>query len=75
NDDDNDAETESDEDDIYKYKIHVHKEVDKEMKDAETVEFGNDEGVMNVAKDADIEKIAKETIDDVSAGNTIATDL
>ncbi|GJU82409.1 hypothetical protein Tco_1284774 [Tanacetum coccineum] len=74
-DDINDAETESDEEDIYKYKIHVYKGVDEEMKDVDTVEFRNDEGEMNVAEDAGIEKIAEETIDDVSAGNAMATDL
>ncbi|GKB00898.1 hypothetical protein Tco_0828942 [Tanacetum coccineum] len=74
-DDINDAKIESDEEDIYKYKIHVHKGVDEEMKDVDTVEFGNDEGEMNVAEDADIEKIAEEKIDDMSAGNAMATDL
>nr|GFB74666.1 hypothetical protein [Tanacetum cinerariifolium] len=57
------------------YKIYVHKGVDKKMKDADTVEFRNDEGEMNMAEDAGIEKIAEEKIDDTSAGNAMATDL
>nr|GEV45399.1 hypothetical protein [Tanacetum cinerariifolium] len=74
-DDINDAKTKSDKEDIYRYKIYVHKGVDKEMKDADTVEFRNDEREMNMAEDAGIEKIVEEKNDDTSAENAMATDL
>nr|GEU70737.1 retrovirus-related Pol polyprotein from transposon TNT 1-94 [Tanacetum cinerariifolium] len=56
------------------YRIHVHNDVDKEMKDTETVETRKDKGEMTVAAESNVEKIAKEEGNDEIVGNKVAID-
>nr|GEY96643.1 hypothetical protein [Tanacetum cinerariifolium] len=55
----------------YKGPLHKHPNMDEEMKDVDTVEFGNKEGEMNMADDAEKETTEQNKGDEELAKNAV----